>query len=282
MQIKTDMDKLIVESFYHKNDKEIYFHPSVISDCIKSLIGLDLENPNKSILDWFENNLSLSDKTKFKDKKHISFEMVSYSSLQQAFFDCNKKRVEEIIKRISIVSDGSQLIEFFIEMSLFQTGRSFISIWRIHRIMKFCEMKDNLICYNLMSGFLLDDNFRENCFKVSKKINFYNLKKISRTYKSIVLYCHIADIAPNQFIRSKKIQDAYFGMLNYIKETASNESDYIGVERDKIEKDRKEIVVKLQNKNSSNILLIDSVRMLIKKDPFISKNFIDLLLMELK
>ena len=275
MQIKEEMDRMIKDSFFCERDKEIYLHPCVITDCIKSLIGLDLKNPNKELMVWNKHNLENSGKIKFKESKYEAFEMVSYSALQQAFFDKDRNLVDRIIQKISQVSEGSQLIEFFIEMALMQTGKSLISIWRIKRLLMFCDIDNKLIAYSLIADFLFQDNFRKNCLEHFKEKKLSDLTSIAAKYDHIILYCHISDICPDAFIRSDKIIRAYSGMLKYIQNSIDSRSQYIDIKEDRIEKDRTQFIFNMKNKNSKNILLIDSLRMLVKKKPLISQDFIN-------
>ena len=282
MQIKEEMDRMIKDSFFCERDKEIYLHPCVITDCVKSLIGLDLENPNKELMAWNKYNLENSGKIKFKESKYEAFEMVSYSALQQAFFDRDRNWADKIIQKISQVSEGGQLIEFFIEMALMQTGKSLISIWRIKRLLMFCDIDNKLIAYSLIADFLFQDNFRKNCLEGCEKIKLSDLTCIVADYESIILYCHILDIHPDTFIRSDKILEAYSGILMHIQNKADNSTESIAVAEEEVRKDRKQIISNISNKNSRNILLADSLRMLIKKKPLISQDFINSCLLQIQ
>ena len=48
----------------------------------------------------------------------------------------------DILTRLNLLTDGTQLIEVLIEMSLHQTGKSFIPIWRIYKILNFIKLED--------------------------------------------------------------------------------------------------------------------------------------------
>ena len=108
---------------------------------------------------------------------------------------------------------------------------------------------------------------------IAKKLS--DLTSIAAKYDHIILYCHISDICPDAFIRSDKILRAYSGMLKYIQNSIDSRSQYIDIKEDRIEKDRTQLIFNMKNKNSKNILLIDSLRMLVKKKPLISQDFIN-------
>ena len=56
-------------------------------------------------------------------------------------------------------------------MSLHQSGKSFIPIWRIYKVLHFINLKDQLNAYKVMCNFILNDDFREDAFRVFDTID---------------------------------------------------------------------------------------------------------------
>ena len=55
--LKERVEALLKESLFCINSDETFLHPAVIGDCVKSLIGTNLENPYEDLLDWLEGEI---------------------------------------------------------------------------------------------------------------------------------------------------------------------------------------------------------------------------------
>ena len=271
--LKKRVDFIIEESLLSKNDEDVFLHLLVISDSVKSLIGINVEAPPLNLLDWIEREVKMSDKKDSPIKfQKPEIRTVSYKQLQEALINRDRKLIENILLSLQSVTDGTQLSEFLLEMSLLQTGKSFISVWRIYKAMNFINLDDNFPFYRLMCEVILKDHFREESIN-NKKPNYL----VAAKYLNMLIYSHILDCRSCLFIRQRKVLAALDGMLSYI--TLENKiKNSISLHQDSERKDRGSVLNKIENNNlklsKKNILLLDSIRMLIKNAPKVNDELI--------
>ena len=269
--LKKRVDFIIEESLLSKNDEDVFLHLLVISDSVKSLINI--EAPPLNLLDWIEKEVKMSDKKDSPIKfQKPEIRTVSYKQLQEALINRDRKLIENILLSLQSVTDGTQLSEFLLEMSLLQTGKSFISVWRIYKAMNFINLDDNFPFYRLMCEVILKDHFREESIN-NKKPNYL----VAAKYLNMLIYSHILDCRSCLFIRQRKVLAALDGMLSYI--TLENKiKNSISLHQDSERKDRGSVLNKIENNNlklsKKNILLLDSIRMLIKNAPKVNDELI--------
>ena len=118
------------------------------------------------------------------------------------------------------------------------------------------------------------DNFRENIYKQDKDLI---IEKIGNNPFDIILYSNLLDCSDIKFIRNQYVKDALESMNFYLASKVSSDK-FLLIEYDNRKKDRKELlrIVNQMGKSisESNILLIDSMRVLIINN----ENIADLLL----
>ena len=282
--LKEKVKTLLEESLFCINNDEIFLHPAVIGDCVKSLIGTDLENPYIDLLDWLGGEVGESDKKETpKPSKPVEAQTTSYKQLQEALVCKDKKLIEDILTRLSVLTDGTQLIEVLIQMSLHQTGKTFTSIWRIYKILNFIEVEDRLHSYKVMCDFILKDDFREDSF-IKDEMSHQEVFYISDDYFNIVIFSHILDCKNHSFIRKDELLLALNNMMGYIG--ASKGKNTLEVHKKSMQKDRKSVLDKIRSNSLTlsrkNILILDCIRMLIKNSPAINDEIIDFMYKQLK
>ena len=59
--LKERVEKALKKSLFCINNEEIFLHPAVIGDCVKSLIGSNLNDPYLKLVDWLENEIEKLD-----------------------------------------------------------------------------------------------------------------------------------------------------------------------------------------------------------------------------
>ena len=280
---KDRIEKLVNKSIFFNKKSSNYFHHLVLIDAVKSLVSLDFDNSkNNEIISWLESAFPINIKN---NKKHLEIKVsnASFKELKEVLINKEKNKIDNILVNFNMLTEGTQLLEFFLEMSLYQSGKSFINIWRSLKIFKFIKVKDKVSFYKLMSTFIFDDNFREDfCFddKDSLTINM-----ISDNQNDIIFYANLIDCMNSEFIRKKDIDNALASMLFYFRKTVNLDSP-IEVYYDQKKKDRVSILSLINDKkidiNYNNILLLDSSRILIKNNQYISESFLNNIYNKLK
>ena len=143
---------------------EWHVHPIRIVQAIKSLIGIDLDNPSDRLFTWlqlFMNQTNLKSNqfvsTKVDLKEVISIKQLHESVINKNILD-SRKNLANLIK----VSDGRPILEYLLEMSLSQNGISFLVIKSIIRSNMFMESKNiEILLYDSLNV-LFDFEFLES------------------------------------------------------------------------------------------------------------------------
>ena len=275
--LKERVKTLLEESLFCINSDDIFLHPAVMGDCVKSLIGTNLENPYEDLLDWLNSEIKKADKKEDLVSSQVpETQTTSYKQLQEALVSKDKQLITNILRRLNLLTDGTQLMEVLIEMSLHQTGKSFIPIWRTYKIVNFINLEDRLSCYELMCNFILQDDFRNDSFKDQKTVSETTSMYISNDYLSIAIYAHILDCKNHAFIRQDNLSSALNNMIGYISENKSE--NRIEIHGESTQKDRSSVLDKMRKNNlklsKKNILVLDCIRMLIKNTPTINDEII--------
>ena len=155
-ELKSKIESLYLKSLGLKDP-----HMIVVLDAIKSIIGLNLDNINTGLLNYFIANLEKQqyyDLSITKDYKDIP-EVMSMVDLEQSLLDKDSERSFENIYYLSRVSDGLQIMEFLLEFSLKYCSDSYKIIWHMLRMQKFLNNNYMLESLNKSISLILSESF---------------------------------------------------------------------------------------------------------------------------
>ena len=155
-ELKSKIESLYLKSLGLKDP-----HMIVVLDAIKSIIGLNLDNINTGLLNYFIANLEEQqyyDLPITKDYKDIP-EVMSMVDLEQSLLDKDSERSFENIYYLSRVSDGLQIMEFLLEFSLKYCSDSYKVIWHMLRMQKFLNNNYMLESLNKSISLILAESF---------------------------------------------------------------------------------------------------------------------------
>ena len=155
-ELKSKIESLYLKSLGLKDP-----HMIVVLDAIKSIIGLNLDNINTGLLNYFIANLEKQqyyDLPITKDYKDIP-EVMSMVDLEQSLLDKDSERSFENIYYLSRVSDGLQIMEFLLEFSLKYCSDSYKVIWHMLRMQKFLNNNYMLESLNKSISLILAESF---------------------------------------------------------------------------------------------------------------------------
>ena len=145
IDLKYQIERLYYIALYSQT-KTYKEHPVRVVQSVKSIIGINPENPNGKLLSFCEEYLkeiSKLKKYKIPDDESLP-EVVTFSdlelSLKKKDFDGASKNVLYLLK----VSDSKHILEFFVEFSLKYDMQSFYCIWSVYKMMLFLKGKDVL------------------------------------------------------------------------------------------------------------------------------------------
>tara|TARA_Y100001970_G_scaffold65630_1_gene83993 strand:- start:51 stop:929 length:879 start_codon:yes stop_codon:yes gene_type:complete len=180
-------------------------HPVRLVQSVKSIIGINPDNPSKKLLSFCETyvgGFSKSIKYKDSDDKSLS-EVVTFSDLELSL---KNKNFNESIKNVSQllkVSDSKHILEFFVEFSLKYNMQSFYCIWSVYKMMLFLRGKDilqNIIfCIDLI---IADD---DSIYVENNSDQIYNLASFKYDKNSIEQMWIYYSVINETLVRSENI-----------------------------------------------------------------------------
>ena len=183
-------------------------HPVRLIQASKSLIGLDLDNPNKKLLGFNSFFLKNNNYKSIKNKNYLDHtikEVISIYDLEEAFANNDKTKAFDILHQLSKVSNPLHILEFLVEISLKQSGISFLIVWSIYRMVFFINQKDESFFLDLSIDAIFSDKFYSNNFDLlvtNQKIIDYSNLSIS----NIDLFSHLLEAYNSNLVRSDKIK----------------------------------------------------------------------------
>jgi len=209
------IENQILDSFKIKI-KNFQIHPTRLIQASKSLIGLNLEIPNQKLLKF---NLSIFDNKNyatFKSKKNIQKslnEVINIHDLERVLRDGDKNEIFDIAMQLSAVSSELHILEYFIEVSLKQSGKSFLLIWSLYKSILFINKKNiDIFLEIVIEAILLDDfediNFTPNNFNIDIVLT----KNLSLEFFD--LYSHLIEAYNSDLVRSLKIKPLIIQFLS--------------------------------------------------------------------
>ena len=187
---------------------DISTHPVRLIQASKSLIGLNLDNPNKKLLDFNSFFLKNNNDKYIKNKNYLDDtikEVISIYDLEEAFYNNDKIKAFNMLHQLSKVSNPLHILEFLVEISLKQTGQSFLVIWSIYRIFFFINQKDTNFFLDLSIDAILSDKFS---FKESDLLTINN-NAINYSHLSISdidLFSHLLEAYNSNLVRFDRIK----------------------------------------------------------------------------
>ena len=203
-------------------------HPIHFIQAIKALIGLNLDNPNRKLLDFSKSYFDKQaiDKYVFKSQTIQKVNpVVSLQDLENALKSNNRQSAIDIFNHIKLVSSEIHILEYLIEISLKQSGKSFLIIWSIYKSVLFLKDKNIDKFKELAIDILLNDKFRDiNQNNSIKNINTF--LKLDLSIDSLNLYAHLNEAYKTDLIRSENIQKLIESLLVHKFKDLKN-NDYL-------------------------------------------------------
>lgn len=199
---KIDIKK-ILENYYLKslNGCNSNFYPIVVIEAIKSIIGINLTKSSDNLMCWlssYMDNLK-NDRFEFTEIIKERPEVISYKDFEQNIVARDIDKSYENLSFLMSVSDGGQVIEFLLELSIKYSSASCQLIWSIYRMEMFLSKKFLFKSLQVCVKFLINDLSCTNIV-VDEAVDWeHHLKGDS---KDIYLYYSIYH---TKLIRSEKI-----------------------------------------------------------------------------
>ena len=203
-------------------------HPIHFIQAVKALIGLNLDNPNRKLLDFSKSYFDKQAIDKYISKSQTIQKVnpvVSLQDLENALKSNNRQSAIDIFNHIKLVSSEIHILEYLIEISLKQSGKSFLIIWSIYKSVLFLKDKNIDKFKELAIDILLNDKFRD----INQNNSITNINvflKLDLSIDSLNLYAHLNEAYKTDLIRSENIQKLIESLLDHKFKDLKN-NDYL-------------------------------------------------------
>ena len=183
-------------------------------DAIKSIIGIDLNQINTNLLDWFSDSVHDVELSEYMPHNFEDIPgAISFYSLESALLENNKEKSYQSVFYLSKVSEGTQIFEFLLEFSLRHTEDCSKYIWHIMRLEKFFDGKYRIESLNRCIELLIDDDYIDHTSSVSNSLSNWKDYLYVEIDDNIFLYY---TIFKSDLIRSNYIRRLIIGRLEGI------------------------------------------------------------------
>ena len=254
--------------------KNLEVHPIRLIQASKSLIGLNLNKPNKKLINFNSIYLESFNNIKYSLTSNSVDDLkpvISMHDLESAFLKRDKTLVLKLFHQLKLVSSEMHILEYLIEISLKQTGKSFLSIWSLYKSILFLSNKDSNMFINLATEIILSDEF-ENTDSSENNISINDIINYNLSVNSIDIYAHLLEAYNSDLIRSENIKIL---INSFVKRKFKNyEVSNFNIDNNVLFPDlliegRKRLLnfidrKKIVNINSDLILFLDSIRSLFR------------------
>ena len=261
--VKEELLKLYEKSLFLS--KEYTYHPIRLIQAVKSIIGINIDEPVDSLLEFckgYTERYNFDDKVIYENKDLDFPAMVSYKNLEESLLNKDLQKTYSNIYYLTKVSEGMQVIEFLLEYSLKYSKDSYTFIWSIYRMMLFTNKKDIfkslLLCADVLikSKSLINFNYKE--FNNMQNIKWSEIRKSE--FEQIAI---IFSIYHSKLIRRETIKKYISDLLGYKNQKTQFDSNTdTNIDRMWIYSYFRDLSAK--DINIEDILYYDAIRSVIK------------------
>ena len=190
-------------------------HPIRLIQASKSLIGLNLEQPNSDLLYFNDFYIDKNKNNLIKETESIDLkpnEVITVHDIEQALINHDREVALCMLNQLSLVSSNIHILECLIEISLKQTGKSFLVIWSLYRSIFFLNKEVNNSFLSLSIDIILSDNF-EDLIHVDSDFNANIIAYEGLSNEFLDLYAHLLEAYNSDLIRELKIKSLIENMI---------------------------------------------------------------------
>ena len=249
--------KLRIQNLYKKVINSDDFDSIISLDIVKSILGIDIDNINPKILNWYTEQLLVSNsKLADFDKFDNIPEAISFFNLENCLLEKKYNKALECVYHLSVVSEGRQILEFFIEFSLRYTDTIYRYIWHIFRMQVFLDSKTMLMslnkCVELIISSDINTQFNKESNTAINWIDYLSLD-IENINNLFLLY----SIYNTELTRSNALKKIIATRLLNINVVNFNKIEMLNVKSSQRRLGREWILNFINNCNSLNFNMLE-------------------------
>jgi len=160
---KTELTHFFYKAIFAIHNDDWNNHPLRVVQAVKSLIGINTSTPNAKLLVWVKDYIASFE---MRPKSELMFkfgeleETINIHSLELAIKGGDNKLAFSHLEQLSRVSDGRPILEFLLELSAQQSGRSFLFVLSALRSNLFLSNEKIIALLILCTQSVIDDSFQ--------------------------------------------------------------------------------------------------------------------------
>ena len=249
-------------------------HPIRVFEAVKSMIGLNLDNPSMALLNYIERKDISGNLLEFKSDIKSDIETVSIYQLEEAINNNDLIKSEKLITQLLKLSDGRHILEYLLELSLKQRGKSLSVIWPIYKALRFIgysspgDVRNSLL---IATQCLVYDEYYDLESKDIEPIDSIFDRSSLNDYE-LQLFGVVHEISNERFVRKYFIDSSLESFIKYFasnlieKTTSINQSNF-SINR------REDLLQILENSkmDDRNILNVNALRAYMKNCSSLNK-----------
>ena len=233
-KIENNLEKNIINLLSRSLEKQVDIddiesHPIRVFEAAKSIIGLNLDAPSNRLIEYINNKNLSGNSLKSKSNIEKNPETVSIYQLEEAIDANDLIKSERLITQLLNLSDGRHILEYLLELSLKQRGKSLSVIWSIYKSIGFLgysspkDVKNSLLiaiqCLIYDEYYSLEKNQIESLDTIFDKsiLNDYQLQLLGTIY----------EISNEKFIRAPFIERSLESFTSYFQSDLMEETGNI-------------------------------------------------------
>ena len=249
-------------------------HPIRVLEAVKSIIGLNLDNPSMVLLNYIRRKDISGNLLEFKSDIKNNIETVSIYQLEEAINNNDLIKSEKLITQLLKLSDGRHILEYLLELSLKQRGKSLSVIWPIYKALKFIgysspeDVRNSLL---IATQCLVYDEYYNLESKDIEPIDSIFDRSSLNDY-ALQLFGVVYEISNERFVRECYIDSSLESFIKYfasnlIEKTASINQSNFSINR------REDLLQILENSkmDDRNILNVNALRAYMKNCSSLNK-----------
>jgi len=251
--------KLRIKDLYDEAINGDNLDSIIALDIVKSISGIDINNINPKLLDWYVSNYSTNQAEQSNAAKFDKIpEAISFFNLENCLLEKKHNQALECVYHLSVVSEGRQILEFFIEFSLKYTDNVYRYIWYIFRMQVFLDSKTMLFSLNKCVDLIISSDLNLNLYQnLNNNINWVDyLSFETKDVNSLLLLYSIYNTELTRSIALKKIISERLFRLEIVK---ANKLDQLNISASQLKLGRKWILNFINNHENLKFDILETL-----------------------
>ena len=216
--LETEIINLLSHCMREKVDiNNIQNHPIRVIEAAKSIIGLNLDNPSIRLLNYIKIKKTSANLLDVESDIKNEVETVSIYELEEAIDKNDLNESNKVILNLLKLSDGRHILEYLLELSLKQSGKSLSVIWAIYKALSFIGYSSSLDVRNSLliaaQSLIYDQYYSLDSIETESLDSIFDRSNLN-DYE-LQIFGIIYELLNEKFIRTASIKDCLESFTKY-------------------------------------------------------------------